>query len=82
MLSTYYAFILTIAFKPALFAIPLHADTVITWGILAALAVIGVSLLLTVIYVIRSNREFDPEAQAIIDEAVRATAVDTVATGH
>ncbi|MFP6681482.1 MAG: DUF485 domain-containing protein [Gammaproteobacteria bacterium] len=82
MLGTYYAFILTVAFKPGLFAIPLYVGTVINWGILAALAVIVVSLLLTIIYVIRSNREFDPEAQAIIDRAVCATADDADETGR
>lgn len=80
MLSTFYAFIFVVAFKPELFAIPLHEHTVITWGIVAALTVMVMAQLLTAIYVIRSNREFDPAAKAIIDHATAATA--TVPNGQ
>jgi len=77
MLGTFYTFIFVVALKPAIFAAPLHENTVITWGILAALAVIGISQVLTAIYVVRSNREFDPSAQAIIDTAIAVTASAT-----
>lgn len=80
MLGTYYAFIFVIAFKPALFAKPLHDGTVITWGIPVGLAVILISLVLTGIYVVRSNREFDPATQALIEDAVNATASDDSAS--
>jgi len=36
--------------------------------------VILISLALTGIYVLRSNRDFDPATKAIIDDALRATA--------
>jgi uncharacterized membrane protein (DUF485 family) len=74
MLGAYYAFIFVVAFAPALFATPLHAGTVITWGIPASLAMIALSLVLTGIYVVRANREFDPATKAIVDAASRATA--------
>jgi len=74
MLGVYYSFIFMIAFKPALLAIPLHDDTVITWAIPVGLSVILISLALTGIYVLRSNRDFDPATKAIIDDALRATA--------
>ena len=70
MLSTYYAFILVIAFKPALFAIPVSPDSTVTWGIIAGLGVIAVSFLLTGIYVYRANGEFDNETAAILKRFV------------
>ena len=76
MLGSFYTFIFIVAFKPELFAAPLHEHTVITWGIVGALIVMGMAQLLTAIYVIRSNIEFDPQAQAIIDAATSATAAD------
>jgi uncharacterized membrane protein (DUF485 family) len=76
MLGVYYSFIGVIAFKPTVLAIPLHDDTVITWGIPVGLAVILISLALTGIYVVRSNRDFDPATKAIIDDALRATGAD------
>lgn len=82
MLGSFYTFIFVVAFKPELFAIPLHEHTVITWGIVACLTVMGIAQLLTAIYVIRSNREFDPQAQAIIDSATAATANATASNGQ
>lgn len=70
MLSTYYAFILVIAFKPALFAIPINSDSTVTWGIVAGLGVIAVSFILTGIYVYRANGEFDSETAAILERLV------------
>ena len=67
MHSVYYAFILVIAFKPSLFAIPLGPDSTVTWGIVAGLFVIGVSFLLTGIYVYRANGEFDRETAAVLE---------------
>ena len=66
MLITYYAFILVIAFKPSLFAIPLSEGATVTWGIVAGLGVIGVSFILTGIYVFRANGEFDKETAEVI----------------
>ncbi len=75
MLGTFYSFIFVVAFKPELFAIPLHERTVITWGIVAALSVMGAAQLLTAIYVIRANRDFDPNVRSIIDDAMAETEV-------
>jgi uncharacterized membrane protein (DUF485 family) len=77
MLGNYYAYILVIAFKPGWLAIPLHADTVITWGIPVSLGMILLSLMLTGIYVVRSNREFDPAIKTIIEAAEQATSSDS-----
>ena len=69
ILVAYFSFILIIAFKPSLFAIPLGPDTVITYGIPAGLGIIIFSFMLTGIYVWRANGEFDRETQAIVDAA-------------
>ncbi|MEQ8660653.1 MAG: DUF485 domain-containing protein [Gammaproteobacteria bacterium] len=66
MLTAYYAFILVIAFQPALFAAPLGADTVITWGIPIGVGIILLGFALTGIYVHRANGEFDRTTAAIV----------------
>ena len=70
MLGTFYSFIFVVAFKPELFAIPLHERPVLTWGIVAARTVMGAAPLLPAIYVIRANRDFDPNVRSIIDDAM------------
>ncbi len=67
VLATYYAFILVVAFRPELFAIPISNGSVITWGIPVGLFVIVFSFLLTGVYVWRANREFDQIRQKLID---------------
>ena len=67
-LIAYFSFILVIAFKPTLFAVPVMEGSVITWGIPAGLSVILLSFCLTGVYVYRANKEFDRLAQDIIDQ--------------
>ncbi len=69
MLAAYFAFILIIAFDPALFGIPLSAGSVTTWGIPAGLGLIFLSFILTGVYVQRANGEFDRLTQEILQEA-------------
>jgi uncharacterized membrane protein (DUF485 family) len=59
MLIIYYAFILTIAFKPTLLATPISAGSVITIGIPIGVVIIISAFILTGIYVYRANTEFD-----------------------
>jgi len=59
MLVVYFAFILTIAFDPALLGTPLSADAVTTVGIPVGIAVIIFAFILTGIYTKRANGEFD-----------------------
>lgn len=68
ILITYFSFILIIAFKPAIFAIPVIEGSVITWGIPVGLFVILLSFLLTGIYVIRANSEFDHLTRDIVED--------------
>ncbi|WP_406706519.1 DUF485 domain-containing protein [Sodalis sp.] len=55
MLVLYYGFILLIAFAPDWLGTPLHPGTSVTLGI----GLIVASFILTGIYVIRANGEFD-----------------------
>lgn len=66
VLFVYFAFILVIAFKPALFATPITGDSTITWGIPIGLFVILFSFVLTGFYTHRANTRFDPAARAVI----------------
>lgn len=68
MLGAYLAFILTIAFEPAILGIPLAAGSVTTWGIPVGIGVIFMAFILTGIYVQRANGEFDRLNQEILDE--------------
>jgi uncharacterized membrane protein (DUF485 family) len=65
-LVDFYIYILVIAFKPAWLAVPLHANTVITWGIPVAVGIILLGFVLTGIYVWRANNEFDVKTAAIV----------------
>lgn len=66
MFCAFFAFILVIAFSPALLAIPLGPDTVITLGIPIGVAIILLGFLLTGVYVYRANGEFDQANAAIV----------------
>ncbi len=67
MLIIYYSFILTIAFNPDILGTPI-GDSVITVGIPIGIAVIFSAFLLTGIYTIKANREFDNLTQKIKDD--------------
>ncbi|GAB6387001.1 DUF485 domain-containing protein [Stutzerimonas marianensis] len=69
MLAAYFAFILIIAFDPAVLGTPLSSGAVTTWGIPAGLGLIFLSFVLTGIYVQRANGEFDRITQDILQEA-------------
>jgi uncharacterized membrane protein (DUF485 family) len=72
MLGSFYSFILVIAFRPDLLAIPLGPNTVITWGIPVAVSIILLGFVSTGIYVWRANGEFDSTIERIV-ERVSAT---------
>ena len=66
MFGSFFGFILVIAFAPQLFARPIAADSVITWGIPLGVSIILLGFVLTGIYVYRSNGEFDRGIAAIV----------------
>ena len=59
-------------FRSLIFAIPVIEGSVITWGIPVGLFVILLSFLLTGIYVIRANSEFDHLIQDIVEDVKEA----------
>lgn len=72
VMLSYFSFILVIAFSPEIFAIPIFADGIITWGIPAGLFVIVLSFILTGVYVFRANSEFDHLTKDILDHVRKA----------
>lgn len=67
----YFSYILLIAFRPAWMALPAFAGWTVTLGLLLGLGVIALTILLTVIYVRRANREFDSETTEIRRQALK-----------
>lgn len=65
----YYGFILLVAFDKEFLAAKISAGAVMSIGIPIGVGVIAFTIILTWIYVIRANSEFDTEAEAIIKEA-------------
>lgn len=68
MLVVYFAFILTIAFKPSLLGTPLSEGSVVTIGIPIGIAIIIIAFVLTGIYTYRANGEFDDLSNKIKNE--------------
>jgi len=69
MLIIYYAFILVIAFNPSVLGTPISDDSVITIGIPIGIAIIVSAFILTGIYVVRANGEFDQLSSQIKEDA-------------
>lgn len=68
MLVIYYGFILLIAFAPGWLGTPLYAGSSITRGIPIGVGVIVLSFVLTAVYVIRANGEFERLTQQLLRE--------------
>jgi uncharacterized membrane protein (DUF485 family) len=67
MLVIYYGYIALVAFTPALIAWKLAGS--ITFGIVLGAAIIVISIVLTGLYVMRANAEYDDLTAAIIANA-------------
>ena len=65
----YYGFILLVAFDKEFLAKKLSVAGVMSIGIPIGVGVILFTIILTWIYVIRANNEFDTECEAIVKEA-------------
>ncbi|WP_232629948.1 DUF485 domain-containing protein [Methylobacterium sp. Leaf118] len=59
MAAAYFAYILTIAFRPDLLGRPVQDGAILTWGIVAGVALLGLGFGLTVIYVAFANTRLD-----------------------
>jgi uncharacterized membrane protein (DUF485 family) len=66
-LVLYYGFIAIVAFAPDIISIKVAGD--ITVGIIMGVALILLSILLTGIYVLRANSEYDDLTNAIVNAA-------------
>jgi uncharacterized membrane protein (DUF485 family) len=64
-LVMYYGYIAIVAFAPSVIAIPLFGA--ITVGIVLGVAIIIASIVLTGIYVLRANAEYDDLTNAIVN---------------
>jgi uncharacterized membrane protein (DUF485 family) len=68
-LIMYYGYIAIVAFAPSVIAVPLFGS--ITIGIVLGVAIILASILLTGIYVLRANSEYDELTNAIVAASMR-----------
>ena len=65
MLVIYYGFIALVAFAPTVIAVKLFGS--ITVGLVLGLAIILAAIILTGVYVLRANAEFDDLTKAIVN---------------
>ncbi|XBS70060.1 DUF485 domain-containing protein [Acerihabitans sp. KWT182] len=68
MLVLYYGFILLIAFAPGWLGTPIYQGTSVTRGIPLGIGLIVMSFILTAIYVVRANGEFDRLTRQLLRE--------------
>ena len=68
MFSVFFSYISTIAFFPELLAAPIRDDSSISLGIPYAVLVILAGILLTSIFIIVTNRYFEPRMRALVDK--------------
>ncbi|MCG8324230.1 MAG: DUF485 domain-containing protein [Thiotrichales bacterium] len=67
VMGMYFLFILIIAFAPSIFATPVFAGGIVTWGIPIGVLVIVFSFALTGVYVYRANTRFDHLVNDIVE---------------
>jgi len=70
MLIVYYGYVSLIAFEKELLAIPVGSG-VITWGIPVGFGVIVFTILITIVYVMRANKEFDDLTEKVKQEVLK-----------
>jgi uncharacterized membrane protein (DUF485 family) len=68
MAVTYFAYVLTIAFRPALLGIRLFEGSVITWGIVIGAGLLSFGFILTAVYVIVANTRLDAISQRLQED--------------
>ncbi len=68
VLSMFYIYILVIAFNKEILGTKLSETGVMTWAFPVAAAIIIISFITTIIYVIRANNEFENLTKAIKED--------------
>jgi cation/acetate symporter len=69
VLAMFYGFVLVVAFKPALLGRPIVAGGMLTIGVAVELFMFIFFWVLTAVYVVRANGEFDALTQDLIKDA-------------
>jgi uncharacterized membrane protein (DUF485 family) len=67
MIALYYGFIFIVALAPQRLARPLYDGATTSVGIVAGVGIIACAVALTLWYVLRANRRFDPAMRALIN---------------
>lgn len=71
ILAVFYGFILVVAFNPQILAVPLGEGWTLTVGIPIGAGIIVLSFLLTWVYVVRANGEFERLNNEVLEELKR-----------
>jgi cation/acetate symporter len=84
VLTVFYGFVMVVAFKPALLAVPVSEGAALTVGVAAGLVMFTSFWFLTALYVRRANGEFDSITEKILDDVKKeqiAAALKRTAAG-
>ena len=68
MATAYFAYILTVAFDPAALGTPVQAGSILTWGVVAGVALLCFGFLLTATYVLVANTRLDALSQRLQED--------------
>ena len=68
MAGAYFAYILTIAFRPGLLGRPVAEGAVTTWGIVAGAGLLALGFVLTAIYVVIANTRLDALSERLRED--------------
>ena len=68
MAVTYFAYILTIAFRPTLLGTPLFEASVVTWGVVIGAGLLSFGFVLTAVYVLVANTRLDAISQQLQED--------------
>lgn len=71
ILAVFYGFILVVAFNPQILAVPLGEGWTLTVGVPIGAGIIVLSFLLTWVYVVRANGEFERLNNEVLEELKR-----------
>ena len=72
-LGLYILLMLAVAFAPNLVGMPMSKDSVTTWGIPAGFFLIIWTVILTGVYISRTNKVYDPMTENLIKEVANET---------
>jgi uncharacterized membrane protein (DUF485 family) len=68
MAVTYFAYILTIAFRPTLLGTLIFEGSVITWGVVIGAGLLSFGFILTAVYVLVANTRLDALSQRLQED--------------